>query len=39
MEVGGTQYGMKGSKDRSVIPEALCKHIVDICEKPMEILF
>lgn len=39
MEVGGTQYGMKGSKDRSVIPEALCKHIVDICEKSMEILF
>lgn len=28
----GTQ-GLKGSKERSVIPEALCKHIVDICEK------
>lgn len=27
----GTQ-GMKGSKERSVIPEALCQHIVDICE-------
>lgn len=29
----GTQ-GLKGSKDRSIIPEALCKHIVDICENP-----
>ena len=28
----GTQ-GMKGSKERSVIPEELCKHIVNICEK------
>ena len=28
----GTQ-GLKGSKDRSIIPEALCRHIVDICEK------
>ena len=28
----GTQ-GLKGSKERSVIPEALCQHIVDICEK------
>lgn len=27
----GTQ-GIKGSKDRSRIPEQLCKHIVDICE-------
>lgn len=27
----GTQ-GLKGSKERSVIPEALCKHIVSICE-------
>lgn len=27
----GTQ-GIKGSKDRSVIPRALCEHIVDICE-------
>lgn len=27
----GTQ-GLKGSKERSVIPEALCNHIVDICE-------
>lgn len=27
----GTQ-GLKGSKERSVIPEELCKHIVDICE-------
>lgn len=28
----GTQ-GMKGSKERSIIPEALCQHIVNICEK------
>lgn len=28
----GTQ-GMKGSKLRSVIPKALCEHIVEICEK------
>jgi hypothetical protein len=28
----GTQ-GLKGSKERSVIPEALCQHIVDICER------
>lgn len=27
----GTQ-GLKGSKERSVIPAALCEHIVDICE-------
>lgn len=27
----GTQ-GLKGSKERSVIPEQLCKHIVRICE-------
>lgn len=27
----GTQ-GLKGSKERSVIPYELCKHIVDICE-------
>ena len=27
----GTQ-GMKGSKERSVIPKELCEHIVDICE-------
>lgn len=27
----GTQ-GLKGSKERSVIPPALCQHIVDICE-------
>lgn len=29
----GTQ-ALKGSKERSVIPHALCKHIVDICENP-----
>ena len=28
----GTQ-GLKGSKERSVIPDELCKHIVDICEE------
>lgn len=28
----GTQ-GLKGSKERSVIPPILCEHIVDICEK------
>lgn len=28
----GTQR-LKGSKERSVIPEALCKHIVSICEQ------
>lgn len=28
----GTQ-GLKGSKERSVIPEELCQHIVGICEK------
>lgn len=30
--VTGTQ-GIKGSKNRSIIPDALCQHIVDICEK------
>jgi len=29
----GTQ-ALKGSKERSIIPEALCMHIVDICENP-----
>lgn len=28
----GTQ-GLKGSKERSVIPPKLCEHIVDICER------
>jgi hypothetical protein len=28
----GTQ-GLKNSKERSVIPEALCRHIVEICER------
>lgn len=28
----GTQ-GMKGAKERAVIPAALCAHIVDICER------
>lgn len=31
----GTQ-GLKGSKERSVIPKQLCEHIVDICEKHIE---
>lgn len=29
----GTQ-GLKGSRERSVIPPALCDHIADICENP-----
>lgn len=28
----GTQ-GLKGSKERSIIPQKLCEHIVDICER------
>ena len=28
----GTQ-GLKGSKERSIIPRALCEHIVEICEE------
>ena len=28
----GTQ-GLKGARERSVIPEKLCEHIVDICEE------
>ena len=31
----GTQ-GLKGSRERSVIPPLLCQHIVDICENPGE---
>ena len=31
----GTQ-GLKGSKERSVIPEQLCQHIVEICERSFE---
>ena len=31
----GTQ-GLKGSKERSVIPRMLCEHIVYICEKEMQ---
>lgn len=30
--IAGTQ-GIKGSKDRSVIPQMLCEHIVNICEE------
>lgn len=39
IEVGGTQYGITGknrSRDRSRIPEDLCKHIVDICEEGLQ---
>lgn len=25
--------GLKGSRERSVIPQRLCEHIVDICEE------
>ena len=32
----GTQ-GMKGSKERSAYPKALCEHIVDICEEEEEL--
>lgn len=32
IEVGGTQYGLDNSRDRSIIPAALCEHIVRICE-------
>lgn len=32
----GTQ-GMKGSKERSVIPAALCDHIADICEEYVQV--
>lgn len=31
----GTQ-GLKGAKERSVIPNELCEHIVDICEERIE---
>lgn len=31
----GTQ-GRKGAVERSLIPEKLCEHIVDICENPGE---
>ena len=30
----GTQ-GLKNSMERSIIPDALCEHIVDICESPI----
>lgn len=30
----GTQ-GLKNSMERSIIPDALCEHIVDICESPV----
>ncbi len=33
----GTQ-GLKGSKERSVIPEELCNHIVSICEEALTCL-
>jgi len=29
----GSSQGLKNSKERSVIPAELCKHIVEICEK------
>ena len=31
----GTQ-GIKGARDRSIIPRALCEHIVNICEKGID---
>lgn len=30
--LGGTQYGCKNSKERSMIPRQLCDYIVDLCE-------
>lgn len=36
IRIGGTQYGLTNSKDRSRIPRLLCEHIVDICEKVEE---
>lgn len=29
----GSSQGLKNSKERSIIPSALCEHIVDICEE------
>lgn len=29
----GSSQGLKNSKERSIIPAALCEHIVDICEE------
>ena len=29
----GSSQGLKNSKERSIIPESLCQHIVDICER------
>lgn len=34
IQVGGTQYGLKNSRERSIIPAQLCEHIVHICEQP-----
>ena len=33
IKLGGTQYGLDNSVDRSRIPAQLCEHIVDICEE------
>ena len=30
--VGGTQYDLSNARDRSIIPDQLCEHIVNICE-------
>lgn len=30
--IGGTQYGLKNSRERSIIPKELCEYIVDLCE-------
>lgn len=34
---GGTQYGLKTSIDRAVIPAQLCEHVVDICENYIDL--
>ena len=32
-DIGTITAGLKGAKERSVIPEQLCEHIVEICEE------
>lgn len=31
-DIGGTTYGMRSAKERSLIPQQLCEYIVDLCE-------
>ena len=30
--IGGTQWDLTNARDRSIIPDQLCEHIVNICE-------